>query len=133
MLSSAVFIIKFYLVTFSATNESRIKVLPIFKHADYKNSYAKIFHKHLGAVKIEGNISLIFLKSNTTLFFWALSSIGGDKPFLGIPAKRQHPERAGPSQKGWLLPSKTSMKMLTFLFKPPHGLLNILAQKLSRN
>ena len=32
---------------------------------------------------------MIFLKSKTNLYVWALLSIGGDTPFFGIPAKSQ--------------------------------------------
>ena len=71
-------------------------------------------------------------------------STGGDKPFFGFPAKSQGrttppkqniPPKNGfqQPQRGWLLTSKTSMKKQSFIFRPSHCLLNILAQKLSRN
>ena len=69
--------LNFCFVNFLATYESRIKVLHIFGssiHSDYENyilenSYAKIFYKHLVAVKMKVNIFIdIFEDKGHPLF-----------------------------------------------------------------
>jgi len=114
------------------------------------NCYAKIFHKLLGVVRIKVNIFIdifevkdhpLFMVSVINWWWQTFFRYSSQKPRRGNTIHKihnpkwgfHHPKRAGPIQRGGLLPSKTSMIKLTFIFKPPQGLLNILAQKLSRN
>ena len=56
-------------------------------------------------MKIKVTIFIDILNSKSTLYEWALPSIGGDKPFLGIPAKIQGgatpPNQNPPPKKGF--------------------------------
>ena len=62
--------------------------------------------------------------TNLFLCIPAKSQRGATPPEQNLPLKKGFPDpgSAGLTHRGWLLTSKTSMKMLTFIFEPSQGL-----------